>query len=519
MSPRLSDKIVTNTLFNTAGRFWQVLVSFFLTPYILHHIGLEQFAAWALIGALLGYIGLFDLGVGNAFVKFIAHDHALGEQRRINQTVRAGLLIYALVGLGILLIAPPCFPALFRMLHFPADTFEAVQSAFRIGLVLFAVKSLFGVYNAVLVGLQRTDLGNKIQMASSIPRVLGTVFVLEGGYGIVGLMLNELAVISLSGLCQTRLAYGVLPGLTVRAEGGVSWKSIERLFGFGMRIHVSTLASFLNLHLDKFLIAFFVNGVFVAFYEMASRLTLTVRSFPSLLVSAVMPAVSELSARNERRRVYDLFLFGSKCVVLVGTPLMFFVALTASDLITLWMGRGYEKAVPVVQLLALAYYTVIPTAAISHTVQGLHKPEYQMKAAGFVLVFNTVLSTLLVVRLGFLGAPLGTFIASLLSLIYYTSIVLRFFERSPAAFFRDLYEKPMLISLALCLLLYLAGRLGMDPDGSPGRLTVLWILSLKAMLFFGLYAGAMLMSDYLKEADRRIFRLQLQRVLPRFIRV
>ncbi len=516
MSLRLSDKIVTNTLFNTAGRFWQVLVSFFLTPYILHHLGLELFAAWALIGALIGYIGLFDLGVGNAFVKFIAQDHALGEERRINETVRAGLLIYSLVGLLILLIAPACFPALFRVLHFPADTFEAVQWAFRIGLVFFVVKSLFGVYGAVLSGLQRMDLANKIQMASSIPRVLGTLYVLEAGHGIVGLMLNELAVVCLSGLLQTRLAYRVLPGLTVRAGGTVSWKSVKTLFGFGMRIHVSTLASYLNLHLDKFLIAFFVNGVLVGFYEIASRLSLTARSFPSLLVSAVMPAVSELNARNERRRIYDLFLFGSKCVVLVGTPLMFFVALTASDLITLWMGRGYEEAVPVVQLLALAYYTVIPTAAISHTVQGLHKPEYQMKAAFFVLVFNTLLSTLLVARMGFLGAPLGTFVASLLSLVYYTTIVLRYFERSVAAFFRDIYEKPVLISLALCLLLYVSGRMWTDPDGSQGRLAVLWVLSIKAMLFFGLYAGAMLVSNYLKEGDRRFFRLQLHRVLPRF---
>ena len=68
----LSQKIIRNTIFNIIGRGWGILIALFLTPYIISHIGVERYGMWAIIGAVTGYFGLFDFGIGTSFVKYIS---------------------------------------------------------------------------------------------------------------------------------------------------------------------------------------------------------------------------------------------------------------------------------------------------------------------------------------------------------------------------------------------------------------------------------------------------------------
>ncbi len=111
MTRRLSDKLVSNTLFNAGGRLWQISISFFLTPYILHHIGIELFGVWALIGVLTGYLGLLDFGVGTSFGRYISEYYSLKKYESINQVLCAGILFYVLIApvvlLGALLLFSP----------------------------------------------------------------------------------------------------------------------------------------------------------------------------------------------------------------------------------------------------------------------------------------------------------------------------------------------------------------------------------------------------------------------------
>ncbi|MCK4385432.1 MAG: hypothetical protein KAW52_04130, partial [candidate division Zixibacteria bacterium] len=59
--PRVSEKIIKNTLYNTIGKFWGILVVLFLTPYIVNRLGMERYGIWALLTSLVGYIGFLDL--------------------------------------------------------------------------------------------------------------------------------------------------------------------------------------------------------------------------------------------------------------------------------------------------------------------------------------------------------------------------------------------------------------------------------------------------------------------------
>ena len=91
MPEATSKKIISNTIFTSAGRLWGYLLSFLLTPYIVHKIGLERFGIWAVANTAIHFFLFLDLGIGSSFVKYIAEYNTKKEYRLINEVINTGL--------------------------------------------------------------------------------------------------------------------------------------------------------------------------------------------------------------------------------------------------------------------------------------------------------------------------------------------------------------------------------------------------------------------------------------------
>ena len=85
----IKKKIVRNTAANAFMNLWRYAVNFFLLPFIILHVGVEDYGLYLLVGAFVGYFGLLDLGVGTSLVKYIAEYNAKGDKERINKMVNS----------------------------------------------------------------------------------------------------------------------------------------------------------------------------------------------------------------------------------------------------------------------------------------------------------------------------------------------------------------------------------------------------------------------------------------------
>src|SRR5215813_5055411 len=54
---------VRNVLTNWGAYVLAMGVNFFLSPYVVHHLGNTGYGVWTVILSLTGYLGLLDLGV------------------------------------------------------------------------------------------------------------------------------------------------------------------------------------------------------------------------------------------------------------------------------------------------------------------------------------------------------------------------------------------------------------------------------------------------------------------------
>jgi len=508
----ISQKIIRNTIFNTIGRFWGILVSLFLTPYIVKHLGIERYGIWAVVGVLTGYFGLLDFGVGTSFVKYISEFYTKKEYKKINQVVNTGLVFYSAVAilaiaLGFFFINP-----LLNLFKVPSNLYNEAVFVFFVGIILVSVSNALSPFGAIQDGLQRIDISSKVAMAISIPNIVGIIFFLESGYGLPGLMVNNAIILAISSIVSIIMAFKILPELKFN-PALFSKKMFKKLFSFGYRLQIARVSSMVSVHIDKLLISYFLSIGLVTFYQLGSSIIEQTKSIMLLFLTALMPAFSEIDARGDRKKLVEGYIKGTKYLALISVPLFTFVIISAPQIMTVWMGGGYEKSVWIIQILGIGWLFAILSGVRSVVVQAIGKPEIEMKAGLVAAILNIPLSIIFIIYFGFMGVALGTAISLFFSAAYGFIRLHKEIHISSGPFIRDTILK----TIGVCVITGLPfwGLVTIFQRGLfvSNKIIGLIVITIQAMLFFGIYLMVMFYSKPFDNTDIMI----LLRDKPLFI--
>jgi len=507
LNESISQKIIRNTIFNAISHFWVILVALFLTPYIIGHIGVERYGMWAIVGVLTGYFGLLDFGIGTSFVKYISEFYTKRNYEKINQVVNTGFVFYSIFLVFIVIVGFIFISPLLNLFSISRELYHEALFVFLLGIIIFGVSNALSPFGAIQGGLQRMDISNKVIMVISIPNIAGTIFFLERGYGLPGLMVNNAIILVITGIINIIIAFKLLPELKFNPFL-FTREMLKKLFGFGYKLQISRIAQLVSFQTDKFLIAYFLGIGLVTFYQLGSSITQKMRQIPLILVSTFVPATSELEARKGKGSLNELYLRGSKYLILVSTPLLFFVIVNAHLIMLTWMGEGYEMAVLVIQVLAVGYYSNLVSGAASSIAVGVAKTEFEMKCGILLAILNLFLSIVLIIKIGFLGVVIGTTISLTIHSVFFMKMFHNYLGTPLSSFIQLLYKPIIACAIPTLIILFL--NHGFCPTAAfSDRLINLTLLGLNSILFGGIYIAFILLSKYLDEYDKELVRNRL----------
>ncbi len=473
-----SKKFVTNTFFNVLGRSWSFLTALLLTPYILSHLGVNDFGMWVLLTVFINWFNLFELGLGSSFVKYISAYYTHRDYDRINHVLFSGLLFYSAFGVLLVFIGLALEPLFswFRMAPAPGVYFLILMSC--------ALQNIATMFLSVFKGIQRMDKSNTIEITLSLVNVGGTVLFLEAGFGMLGLAINALLSAVIAVFVTWLTVARVLPELSLGWH--YDGKLLRAMFGYGAKMQVSRLGGMVCFQMDKLIISRLMGTAAVSFYEVSSRLTSFMRAVPLVMLSALIPATSELGARNDREKILRTYWLASRYVAMVTVALVAYVVLEAESLVTLWLGKGFEQSAVLIRILAIGYGVNALGGAASQTGAGVGRPEFDMRSTVLLMTLNPILSMLLVRQFGAAGAAAGTSAALVISAVYLLVIFhQKYVEASVWTALRGIYARPILSAGLASLAVLVVHR---EIPGLPALADTRFLIPLKVLADFLVFA-------------------------------
>jgi O-antigen/teichoic acid export membrane protein len=404
---------VKNVLANWAAFVVGTAITFVLSPFIVHHLGDTRFGLWGLIGSVVGYLGLLDLGIRVAVTRFVAFHEAKGDRQAVTRVVSTAMGLFVAGGIVASILGVVLAFVLPGAMHIPAEFAREAAIAFAIGGVTVGIALVGGVYGGVIAGLQRLTLLNAIDLGGEVVRAVSVFVVLKSGGNLVDLALIQLGVITVRTLMYRVASWRLEPWLKVSraAFHSATLREIFRFSTYTMILHVSAIFIFSS---DAVVIAAIMPVAQVTFFVIAGNLTQAVFRVLGGVSQALYPMVSARQAVHGTLATAGILKTSMRLGALAILPIVLTLLVRGPTFIGLWMGPAYaDVSGRLLQILALGLCCFTSYHVLTQTMMGLnlHKafvPPYVVEA-----IVNVALSIVLGLAWGVVGVAWGTTIPRL----------------------------------------------------------------------------------------------------------
>lgn len=402
-----------NTIWNIVGTGLPLLAGVAFIPFTLARLGSEAFGVVTLIWALIGYFGLFDMGVGRALTFEISKLRAEGRENSVGETLKAGLLVTIVTGIIgaviMLLIAPQLSHSWLKISpKWQSDTQLAFQIA-ALGVIPTTVTS--GLRGA-LEGFERFAASNIIRLFFGLSMfALPALSVMLHGnslWCIALYLVGARVVVVVLSLIQLRLHLrGTTNSSSVKDH-------IKPLFMYGIWVTVSGIVGPMMIYGDRFFVGAAVGADQLPFYSIPQEGLQRLLIIPSALCGALLPRLISIKG-DALVSVYKLNYRRIAVVMLIACVS---AEALAHPILSWWLSPGFaQNAMPIVVILGVGIW-LNSIAQIPYTlIHALGQPKLTAMFHLFELVFYFITLYWLATNFGLIGAAIAWLLRVLLDLV------------------------------------------------------------------------------------------------------
>lgn len=453
----LIRRSLKNVTSSWAGLAMNIAVGFFLSPFILHHLGDDAFGLWILIFSLTGYYGIFDFGIRSSLIRYVSKFQATGDKDQLARLINTSLFTYSC--LGAALMVPTIAGSFYvdRLFHIPAGFLRDARILFLMVGASLALGFPLGIGGGILEGLQRFYLMNWTNMVSLAVRATLIVLVLRHGYGLLMVALITVSLPLLTSAVRSIMAQQILT--IPYGWRYVDRESLRQVANYGSVTFMIIVAAKLRFKTDAVILGTFLSAAAITHFSIGARLVDYANEVVSSLAQIFTPMSSQFHAVGDHERLRMVFIAGNRACAFVMFPISVSLIVMGKSVIEAWMGHRYVSSY-LFLLILLIPSTLYTSQTTSNRI--LFGTSQHRSLAFIVLIegaANVILSVALVHPLGIAGDAIGTAIPLLCtSLFFLPRHMCRLLQVPLGRFLSEAYFYPLLASIPMAFALVLMQR-------------------------------------------------------------
>jgi O-antigen/teichoic acid export membrane protein len=354
-----SIKAKKNIVFSFGLKFVSILVSFLLVPISLHYLGVEEYGIWLTLSSILGWLGYFDIGLGNGLRNkltecFAKKDYEMG---RIYVSTTYASIILIFIGIMLLFLAiNPLLDWVKIINTSPSLATELNQLVLFVVLFLF-IRFIVQLISTIVVADQNPSVSSSFDVLSNIISLL------------ILLTLKALSIRSLLFLGITFSAAPVLVFIiaSIYYFNGkyrtispsvkfVNFKYFKELGGLGVKFLFIQLAFLIIFSMNNFIISYLFGPSYVTPYNIAYKYFSNVYMIYVIILYPFWSAFTDAyvqgdiawirSSLNKLLKIWGIMCFGIILMIIISNPFYRF-----------WVGSSVQ--IPIMVSVLMGIYITI----------------------------------------------------------------------------------------------------------------------------------------------------------------
>lgn len=354
-----------------------------------------------------------DLGLGQAVIKHIPEFNIQKRYDSIKTIIFSALSFQFLSSLLLSVIL--FFSADFLSKYYFKAEVASVLLQF---LILYILLSLsFTFLKDILQGFQNFKIFSLIEfLKNSITLLIIVSFIVAGFKNVFVPVFANILVCPILFFILLPFVIKTFPFFKYKIT---DFKPItKQMFSFGLPVLATSIGGKVIGYIDTIILTYFVSLEQVGIYNVILPSALVVLHLGSAVSAVVFPTVSELWAKQDKKRISDGINLIHKYAFVLTIPAIF-TAFTFSGLfISFFFGKEYISGALALQILLIGvlFYLV---AGINHSIlSGIGKPQIVTKIVLFSAFLNAAGNFILIPKFGIEGAAVST------SLSYFVALFL-----------------------------------------------------------------------------------------------
>lgn len=391
------------------------IVGFIYIPLLIYFLGKDEYGLYQLLGSILIYLSLFDMGLSSTVTRYYSKFLALKDRVAQENLLAISVGLYGILSL-LLLIVGTVFYFYIDDVFGNSLTTSQLESAklMYVVIVVSATVTVFSaVFNSTLASHEKFVFLKLLAIAQTVarPLLVLAVFTFESSALIVVIVQ---AVINLVGaLFKVYYTFFKLK-LVIRFH---KWDSslIKEMFIFSFFIFVTMLMDQLFWRSDQLLLGALTGTAAVAVYSVAAQIVLNYQTFSTAISGVFLPSVTKMVVEGvSMQRLTALFVkIGRIQMLLLGLIIGGFILL-GNDFIELWVGEGFDEAY-YITLLIMIPFTLDLIQNIGLTIlQAKNMYSFRAVVFFFMALAKIAISIPLIGQWGSVGAAAATGVAFLI---------------------------------------------------------------------------------------------------------
>jgi O-antigen/teichoic acid export membrane protein len=367
-----------NVVLNLAGQVAPLFAALFVLPELVKELGPDRLGILTISWVLIGYFGLFDLGIGRALTRFVSMALSAEGPAHARGIALTGLSLMTGLGFVAGAVMAMVTPVMTRsVLGVPPGLYDEAERAFYFLAIGIPFTIIASGLTAVLEAHQRFVTVNLVRIPT------GFLFFVAP-YVVVSFTKSLSMIILSVVLCRMLAFLSLLIASSALIDRPVPGRIVDRqnareLLSFGGWLTVSNIVGPLMLYADRFFVASMVSLSAVAYYTVPFEAISRILIIPSAILGVMFPAFAR-SQVESNRQARSIYIRAQQYVAFLVGPVVLMVLTFAGLGLALWINDDYaQNSALVARILAVGVLVNSIGLVAQALVQARGRPDLTAK--------------------------------------------------------------------------------------------------------------------------------------------